>query len=133
MILGAQWAFGSDYPPTQSSRCCSLLLLLGETRRWSLSINTMIIFSISTIVDLLTNVAACIICLGHWEDGSCSQSAICHSCNPRPICTWRSFHLFFCGCLKILALKNIHRLNSYISRYIMIALIIFVEISMSLD
>ena len=51
-------------------------------------------------VDLLTNVAACIICLGHWEDGSCSQSAICHSCNPRLICTWRSFHLYFFGCVK---------------------------------
>ena len=44
MILGAQWAFGSDYPPTQSSRCCSLLLLLGETRRWPLSISTMLTY-----------------------------------------------------------------------------------------
>ena len=44
MISGAQWAFGLDYPPTQSSRCCSLLLLLGETRRWPLSISTMLTY-----------------------------------------------------------------------------------------
>ena len=55
--------------------------------------------------DLLCNVAACIICLGHWEDGSYSQPAICHSCNPRLICTWRSFHLYFFGRLKRFALN----------------------------
>ena len=55
--------------------------------------------------DLLYNLAASIICLGHWKDGSCSQPAICDSCHPCLICTWRSFHLYFFGCLKILALN----------------------------
>ena len=40
---GARWAFGWDSPPTQSLRCCSQHLMLGVTRRWTLTIIIMII------------------------------------------------------------------------------------------